>query len=128
MVVDDNEDAGMMLCLLLEEMGFVGVSATTGREAIQKAETFRPFLVLLDLRLPDMSGIDVCRTLRETLGATAKVVALTGWALDAIRPDLKAAGFDDWFLKPMEVGTLRNLLGHVPESVEGSSVGHEVMV
>ena len=88
MVVDDNEDAGMMLSLLLEEMGFVGVSTTTGREAIQKAERLRPFLVLLDLRLPDMSGLDVCRTLRQILGATTKVVALArmGFELHPRRP------------------------------------------
>ena len=52
-------------------MGFVGVSVVTGREAIEKAAAVRPFLVLLDLRLPDMSGMNICRSLRGSLGANA---------------------------------------------------------
>ena len=64
LVVDDSKDTARMMHLLLKLQGHEVRLAFTGREAIEVVESFRPDVVLLDLRLPDMSGADVIQELR----------------------------------------------------------------
>jgi two-component system, cell cycle response regulator DivK len=101
LIVDDYADARDVWTTVLDAEGFDVQTAATGQEALDVAESSHPNLVVLDLGLPDLHGIDVARRLRLRDGKhRLRLVALTGCSdpeeLDAAR----AAGFDALFIKP----------------------------
>jgi len=68
LVVDDDPAIAEMLTMVMEREGFDTVVVDDGIEAVKAAERENPDLILLDLMLPGMGGVDVCRTVRETIG------------------------------------------------------------
>ena len=85
--------------------------ATSGREALTKAREFQPDTVVLDLGLPDMDGIDVCRALKQPGGRDGpKVVVLTGQTSPQLPAAVLAAGADDCLFKPVSPHVLRRAL------------------
>ncbi|TFZ06012.1 response regulator [Ramlibacter henchirensis] len=107
-VVEDNDDGRASLVELLELLGHEVRSACDGAAGVELVRSFRPDLVLLDLGLPVMDGLEACRRIRSDpqLGAT-RVVALTGWGTDLDRERTAKAGFDLHLTKPVEAETLR---------------------
>jgi signal transduction histidine kinase/CheY-like chemotaxis protein len=111
LVTDDNQDAARSLALLLKYGGHVVETAFDGAEAIQKAEAWRPDIMLLDLGMPEMNGYDVCRSIRErSWGKAIRIVALTGWGQDRDRQNTREAGFDAHLVKPVDVRLLGQVL------------------
>jgi two-component system phosphate regulon response regulator PhoB len=101
LIVDDEPDQVEMYCLGLESVGFRVVSAFTGTDGMRSARELRPHAIVLDLRLPDMSGWEVCATLkRETTTATIPIVILTAAAMPLLDEQAKAAGCAAFLLKP----------------------------
>jgi CheY-like chemotaxis protein len=111
LVVEDSVDAAEALRMLLEAIGHTGLVAHTGAEALAVARARRPDLILLDLALPDISGFEVARQLREdrTFDAT-RLVALSGFGADEHRQRCAEGGFDDCLEKPVELGVLLTAL------------------
>ena len=99
-IVDDHEVVRLGLKALLERHPDFAVvdEASTAREAIQKAETHRPEVVVMDIRLPGGSGIDACREIMQKLPDT-KVIMLTSYAEDEMLFDAIAAGAAGYVLK-----------------------------
>jgi DNA-binding response OmpR family regulator len=110
LVVDDLYDAVEATCLLLTHMGHECRKATTGAHALELDKSFNPDLVVLDLGLPDISGYEVARTLRERHGSAIYLAALTGWGQAEDRERSLAAGFDQHLLKPITVRTLEGVI------------------
>lgn len=98
LIVDDNEKNLKLARDVLRAAGFQTLEAASGAQAIELAAERVPDLVLLDLRLPDMNGVDVARE----LGAIP-VVALTALRLAADGAELHAAGFAGYLEKPIDV-------------------------
>ena len=98
LIVDDEPRYLKLLRFNLEQSGYRVVTAATGEEAIKAAASSNPDLVLLDLRLPDTDGYEVCQRIREF--STAPVIMVTARAevVDKVR-GLKA-GADDYITKP----------------------------
>jgi CheY-like chemotaxis protein len=112
LVVDDNKDSALSLCMLLELEGHQTFAVHDGVAAIDAAERHRPDVVLLDIGLPRMSGHEVCRRLREhSWGRELIVVALTGWGQSEDRRKSQDAGFDGHLVKPVRYEILAELLG-----------------
>ncbi len=110
LVVDDNADAADSIAMLLGQLGCDVRVAYRGASALEEAQRFSPELVLLDIGMPDMSGLDVCRQLRTLeCGARALVVALTGWGQDDDRQRSISAGFDRHLVKPVDPDALIGL-------------------
>ena len=63
LVVEDDIDMNSVLCDALEQAGYLAVPAFTGQDALDRQETYIPDAVLLDLMLPDMDGVEICRRL-----------------------------------------------------------------
>ena len=117
LVVDDNEDAADSLAILLHQQGGYATStAYSGRQACECFDRARPMAVLLDLGLPDISGLDVAKQLRAIAGRAVALIAVTGWGREVDRTECLAAGFDAFLLKPVSfhdlAGTLDRLMGH----------------
>jgi two-component system CheB/CheR fusion protein len=111
LIVDDNRDTRESSCELLALAGFEVTSAASGLEALQKAATFDPTAVLLDVGLPDINGYDVARRLRhEPKFAKTVLIALTGYDTPEARALSGAAGFDHHVSKPVDFDQLIDLL------------------
>nr|WP_283254283.1 response regulator [Ramlibacter paludis] len=111
LVVDDNTDAAESLGVLLEMEGHAAHITHTGRDALAAAPDFAPDVVFLDIGLPDLSGYDVARQLRNMpAGENALLVALTGWGTQEDRKRTSDAGFDRHLTKPAELAAVEELL------------------
>ena len=111
LVVDDNEDAGASLVMLLQIAGHETSMAHDGLAAMEAMELLRPDLVLLDIGLPVLNGYEVCRRVRQQpWGKEIKVIALTGWGQEKDRKESREAGFDGHLVKPVDYGALTSLL------------------
>jgi signal transduction histidine kinase/CheY-like chemotaxis protein len=111
LVVDDNRDAATTLALLLTALGHEVDSAFGGQEGIEKAEAMRPDLILLDLGMPVMNGIEAATHIRASLhGKDITLVALTGWGQEQDFQRTRVAGFDLHLLKPIDPDELDKLL------------------
>lgn len=100
LVVDDDPAIAEMLKMVLDREGFETMSVGDGAEAVQAVEREDPDLILLDLMLPSMSGIDVCRTVRET--KTTPIIMLTA-KTDTVDVVLGLeSGADDYVTKPFK--------------------------
>ena len=105
LLVEDNPDIQLAMRRLLELEGAFVVTARDGREALAK---FRPDsidVVLMDLRMPNLDGVQATRALRSA-GCTAPIIALTADPSDLNRAEAVAAGCDECLLKPFGVGDL----------------------
>jgi signal transduction histidine kinase len=110
-VIEDNDDAADMLAMWLESMGHDVQVARSGPEGLALVQAFWPDIVLCDIGLPGMDGIEVCRRILDLqIGARPIMVALTGWGMEADRQRTGAAGFDHHLVKPVALDKLRDIL------------------
>lgn len=111
LVVDDYPDTCEITAKVLELKGHVASTATSGEEAIRKAGTFAPDLVLLDISMPDMDGVQVAEALRATPGTKKPVIAaMSGYSTLLYKRRCAAAGFDYYLLKPVDPLSIDQLL------------------
>jgi len=113
LIVDDNEKNRKLARDVLRAAGLRTLEAASGGEAIALAAERLPDVILLDLRLPDMDGTDIARTLRDrarTAGIPVVALSAQRYAVDSDR--LLAAGFAGYLEKPIDVGAF-------PEQVRG---------
>jgi two-component system cell cycle response regulator DivK len=107
LVVEDNEKNMKLVRELLEATGYRPLEATTGSVALDLALEHRPDLVLMDIRLPDIDGLEALSRLRaDERTATIPVLAVTAQAMQGDRERFLAAGFDGYLSKPIDVGEL----------------------
>ena len=111
LVVDDQADVTDSLAMLLRLQGVEVETGRDGQEAIEAAERFRPDLVLLDLGMPRLDGVEACRRIRaQPWGRDLTIVAVTGWGQDSDRQRSTEAGFDDHRIKPVAPADVLELL------------------
>ncbi|HEX4267455.1 MAG TPA: ATP-binding protein [Steroidobacteraceae bacterium] len=111
LIVDDNQDATEALAILLRGHGFHVTVAFGGEAALRAYAEVRPAVILLDMGLPDMSGTDVARQIRNrTDGNEVRIIAITGWGQEADRRRTRAAGIDLHLVKPVDPNELLELL------------------
>ena len=111
LVVEDSWDVAESLSAWLEDDGHQVRVARTGAEALAQASAFRPEVMLVDIGLPDMSGHDLARKLRDLPEVReALLVAVTGYGQESERRRSRAAGFDHHWIKPLTFENLSELL------------------
>ena len=111
LVVDDNVDAAESLGLLLRFLGAEVQLAHDGPSALAMLDSFEPELVLLDIGMPGMDGYQVAARVRALPSRRhTMLIALTGWGQSEDRERSRAAGFDEHFVKPVDISTLQSLL------------------
>ncbi len=101
LAVDDDAEALGLVCTMLLRAGFVVVSAENGEEGLEIARTQRPDLIILDIMLPEMSGLEVLRKLRfDSDTQKIPVLLLTALAKEVDRIVGLELGADDYVVKP----------------------------
>jgi signal transduction histidine kinase/CheY-like chemotaxis protein len=118
LIVDDNVDNAELLRILLEDEGHETFMAHDGVEGLAAAERLRPDVVLMDLGLPRIDGLDACRRIREQpWGKRMLVIAITGWGQDVDRRKSQLAGFDHHLVKPVDARAITALM-NVTSTIE----------
>lgn len=117
LVVDDEPHIVMMLEARLRKNGFEVLTAASGSEAMAQVKKDRPDLILLDVMMPAVSGLEVCRTLKENPATKAiPVILLTAKSTERDQTLGISAGADAYVTKPY---TPEELLGQIKELLEG---------
>ena len=112
LVVDDDAINLMVIEQMLDTSGFPVVSAIDGVDAVEKAALVRPALILMDISMPRMNGIDAAIAIRRQSGAQyPKIVAVTANVTEHQREACKTAGFDGFLAKPVEMEDLLSMVG-----------------
>jgi signal transduction histidine kinase/ActR/RegA family two-component response regulator len=110
LVAEDNPDAREMLQLMLSLNGHDVTVASDGVVAVALATEIRPQIAFLDIGMPRMDGYDAARRIRETLGSSVVLVALTGWGQDEDKRRSREAGFNHHLTKPPDPEALEALI------------------
>jgi len=123
LVVEDNARNMALLSDVLQATGYRTLQASTGRQALTLAAQHGPALVLMDIRLPDMDGLEALRSLRsDPRTVSIPVLAVTAQAMKGDRERFLDAGFDGYLSKPIDIDALlaavRAYIGGTGEGVE----------
>jgi CheY-like chemotaxis protein len=111
LVVDDSRDGAESLGMMLELAGHEVAIAYDGLEAIERAAQFRPEVILMDVGMPRLNGLDATRRIRqEPWGKTAAIIALTGWGQECDREQSREAGCNGHLVKPVAPADLQRIL------------------
>jgi signal transduction histidine kinase/ActR/RegA family two-component response regulator len=111
LVVDDSRDAAESLGLLLESLGASVQTATDGPAALDALDSYRPSVMLLDIGMPGMDGLEVARRVRQRVDSRdLTVIALSGWGQEEDRRRSREAGIDYHMVKPVDLDELGRLL------------------
>lgn len=109
LVVDDEEDLAVSLKAFLESKGYSVVYSTTGTKALELFKSNDFDIVILDIRMPDISGIEVLRKIREIekeKKTTACVIMITAYASETAPIEALKLGADDYIMKPFDLNDL----------------------
>lgn len=123
LLVDDEEDTVEFIKYNLEQEGFIIATAFDGREAIEKAISFKPHLIVLDVMMPNMDGIEVCNELRKLPQFKQTLITfLTARHEDYSQIAGFDAGADDYISKPIKprllVSKIKSLLRRIQKTAE----------
>jgi CheY-like chemotaxis protein len=111
LVADDNADGADSLAMLLQAQGHMVLTAGDGRRAVELAEVFRPDVILMDISMPQMDGLQATREIRSrSWGAGVRIIAITAWGQHSQRQRTLEAGMDFHLVKPVNPEALAALL------------------
>ena len=119
MIVEDNELNMKLFNDLLMANGYTTVQTRSGTEVMELARAHRPDLILMDIQLPEISGLDVTRWLKEDEELhTIPVIAVTAFAMKGDEERIRSGGCEAYISKPISVmkflETVRHYLGEDP--------------
>lgn len=101
LVVEDHVDSLEVLSLQLRSMGYEVIGAMTGEEGIEKAQVHHPEIIVMDIRLPDINGIEATQRLKQNPHtAHIPVIAHTAWPEEAYRNEGNKTGISEVLTKP----------------------------
>lgn len=129
LIVDDEENIVELLKFNMEQIGYQVEFAYDGEEALRKASSFRPELILLDIMLPKTDGIEVCRRIRQDERLKeAAIIMLTAKNVESDKIIGLEAGADDYITKPFSVNELIARIKAVNRRVRHQSPENEKLI
>jgi len=117
LVVDDYTDNRMLLAAWLRAKGYNVVEAQNGKEGVAQANRANPDLILMDLAMPELDGIEATRQIRRRrTHSRIPIFAISAFATHDVKDDALAAGCTEVFAKPLDLasllGKIQGTLGH----------------
>ena len=107
LIVEDNQDSRELVVKILKNKGYQMIEAADGEEALQKAVTERPNLILMDISIPKVDGYEVTRRLKSQEDfKDIPIVALTAHAMKGDREKFLGMGFEGYISKPINIHEL----------------------
>jgi len=106
LVVEDNEDNMRLVSLIFKKHGLEVIEARDGAEGVASAVQEKPDLVIMDIQLPDMDGLEATKRIRASeVDGDIPIIALTSYAMPGDREKALAAGCNGYITKPIDVET-----------------------
>ena len=125
LVVDDYVDNRVLLSAWLRAKGYKVVEAQDGKEGVVQANRSHPDLILMDLAMPELDGIEATRQLRQRHAFShTPIFAISAYATHDVKDDALAAGCTDVFDKPLD---LSMLLGKIQSTLEMSAANYHAV-
>lgn len=124
LIAEDLPDLAETLAFMLRSAGYSVELAFDGVAAVGLARAFQPDVILLDIGMPRLDGFEAAWWIRKQLGSKVVLIALTCWGRDEDRERARLAGFDDIFIKPVDLDVLLQRLaelGRAPTDQEMKS-------
>ncbi len=111
LVVDDFDDTRLLLRTWLEKKGYVVLEAENGKQAVLKAESEKPDLIIMDVEMPELDGLSATRRIRalEDFGRVP-IVAVSAYGADQFRAEALKAGCNEYVSTPFEPEELEELI------------------
>jgi len=109
-IVDDDDLVRRTLDKVLTKAGYSVVLSANGKEALEKLSQHDVRVFILDLLMPEMNGVELCREIKKAQGPNCIVYALTGHADDYDLHECRQAGFDDYFVKPFRINMILKMV------------------
>lgn len=124
LIVDDNPQNLKLARIILRQAGYDVATASAAEEALSILEVVNPRLILMDLQLPQMDGLDLTRRLkRDPRYRNIVIIALTAYAMKGDEQKALAAGCDGYLAKPIDVDALtRAVAGHLSRAAAKAPV------
>ena len=116
-VAEDDPSSRELVCEILEAQGYNVVEATDGHDALEKIENFHPDLVVMDIQMPGVGGLDVIDRIRQDKRfAGLRVMAVTAHAMAGDKERILSSGFDGYLSKPIDATQFRQRVLELLES------------
>jgi len=114
LIVEDNPQNMRLLEMLLGAKGYTLLKAIDGEEAVNLATSERPDLIIMDIQLPKMNGLEATRQLRQSPDFShTPIIAITAYAMKGDREKLLAAGCDAYLSKPINTRELPGIISEM---------------
>jgi PAS domain S-box-containing protein len=121
LIADDNPDVAESFEVMLQMFGHDVRTAFDGMEALERAEEFRPDVIVLDVGMPKLDGYETARRIRQQpWGQDVVLIAVTGWGNEKDKNQSAEAGFDIHLVKPVDADTILKSLNTIDRSELGS--------
>ncbi|MBC8208194.1 MAG: response regulator [Desulfobulbaceae bacterium] len=113
LVIEDNADNLLLITYVLERSGYTVVSETSGEEGVKAALREKPFLIIMDIQLPGIDGLETTRRIRASAVNTMPIIAMTSYAMRGDRDKTLAAGCTGYFEKPIDPLTIMDQIHEI---------------
>lgn len=111
LIIEDNDNNLELIRFILEKAGYETLFAITGVEGVKLALSHAPDMIILDIQLPDISGLEVLQQIRaHESGQNVPVIAMTSYAMSGDREKLIAAGCNNYIEKPIDPLSVMSLI------------------
>jgi two-component system, cell cycle response regulator DivK len=111
LIVDDNAANLKLARVILQGEGYEVRTAVDARDALKTLENFKPKMILMDIQLPDMDGLELTKKLKSDLNHRSVVIlALTAYAMKGDEERARAAGCDGYVTKPLDPNTFPGIV------------------
>lgn len=120
LVAEDNPTNQMLILRMLEKQGIFAELAVDGEQAVERVARDRYDLVLMDMSMPGLSGVEAARAIRALDGPQPHIAALTANAFESDRKACTEAGMDSFLTKPVSIAQLQQLLDSITRSPVGT--------
>ena len=114
LIVEDNPQNMRLIRMVLRAKGYTLLEATNGEEALEMAISERPELIIMDIRLPKMTGLEVAKKLRESPAFShTPIIAITAYAMSSDKERAIDSGCDAYLSKPINTRTLPGVVAEM---------------
>ena len=110
LIAEDNESNQKVILSMFKRLGYQAHVVSNGKEVLQALESANYDLLLMDVKMPEMDGLEATRIIRRRLHNEIKIIAITAYALKGDREKCLEAGMDDYISKPVSMEELKRML------------------
>lgn len=111
LIVDDNPACLKVASHFFNHYGYKVIESNNGIDGIKKAKQKRPHLILMDIRIPGMNGINAMKKIRKNhILDNTPIIAMTSYAMKGDRESILSEGFDDYYAKPLTCKKIKNII------------------